>query len=96
MRQRLLPRTHGEMNRMGCGELLCDLEASVSAADDEDSSLGYVLGASVAGAVRLEHLRRKVCGEFRHPWHLKWARCTNDLVGFDLPVVELEDEPAVL
>ena len=81
---------------MGCGELLCDLKARVSPTDDKDSSLGYVLGPPVAGAVRLEHLRRKVCGERRHPWHLKGASCDNDLIGFDLPVVELDDKPAIL
>src|SRR5439155_7228782 len=63
LRQRHLARTNRKMHSTGRGELLCDLEAGVTAADDENRSLGNIARAPVARAVCLEHARRELAAE---------------------------------
>ena len=84
------------MHSMGRGEFLCDLEAGVTAADDENGSLGNVARVPVARAVCLEQVRRELVADRRHARELEGTRGDDNLVGLDLPVLERDDEPSAV
>src|SRR5581483_6987380 len=96
LRQRCLARPDRELDAMGRGELLRDLEAGVTAADDENRSLRDVARAPVGGAVRLEEVRRERAGERRYARDLKRAGGDDDLVGLDLSILEPDDEASAV
>ena len=81
---------------MGRGKLRRDLKAGVTAADDENRSLGDVARALVAGAVCLGHVRRELVGERRHARQLEGTGGDDDLVGLDLPVLERNEEASAV
>ena len=55
-----LPRADRKGDRARGRELFRDLETGVSAADDEDATVGYVVGSAVVDAVHLLHVLRQL------------------------------------
>ena len=89
--QRHLAGADGEVDLVGAGELLGDLEAGVAAADHEHGPGRDGVGRAVGRAVELDDVAAQPLSDLRHARHLEGAGGDHDLVGPVRAVVELDD-----
>jgi len=96
LRQGRLARADREHDLVLRRELLRDLEAGVSSADDENGPRWHLVRPAVADGVRLRNIVAQLLGELRHVRRLEGARRDNDLVRGERPSIDLEAETPVI